>query len=500
MSGRRFALWSTSRRDDERGAVAVIFAAVVVMLFVCAALAVDTTNQSLQRQTLHDTLDLASHAGAYALPGDGAGARAAALAMAKANDPTAVPTIDLWCVVASTGATQTVKASQIPATCNPGTAPYTVARYPGLRCDSVRCAIPCVPEEGDTCNTVRASDSEAVPYAFAPVIGIKSGSTGEMTSSACKGSCGAEAPNPLDIVVVADRTPSMADADRDGMVAAIESMLKTMDTTQHYVALETIHKSKSNPGTCVTNDTDSSEGASAGRWIPVPFSNDYLTSAKTPTLNTASTMVKGLECLPASSHGGYGTHLAGALKGAARYLLGYDTNNLTSLPARTGTAKKVIIFETDGQPDETLDGGSTNLTTIGDVGTGRNFYGNGNGEQGCNNLNTVANQVKAAGIIVVTIGFGDANAAPCERAITSNGTAKTPRAPWARNYLSAAASNDPTGAASDADNTCATTAQRTTENTDGDFYYCAATGAELGPIFASAINAVSNSIKLVRLP
>ena len=171
-------------------------------------------------------------------------------------------------------------------------------------------------------------------------------------------------------------------------------------------------------------------------------------------------MVKGLNCMPASSQGKFGTHLAGAIKGAARYLLNMDSNNLSSLPARQGTPRKVIIFETDGQPDEVLNGGSTNLTTSGDVGTDRNFYGNGNGKKGCDNFNEVANQVKAAGILVITIGFGDANAAPCERAITSSGQDRTPRAPWVRNYLSAAASVDADGAASDADNTCATTAMR----------------------------------------
>ena len=100
----------------------------------------------------------------------------------------------------------------------------------------------------------------------------------------------------------------------------------------------------------------------------------------------------------------------------------------------------------------------------------------------------------------VGAGFGDANAAPCERAITSSGAARTPRAPWARNFLSAAASPDVNGAASDADNTCGNVAERTTENGDGDFYYCAATGSELGPIFTAALNAVSGSIKLIRLP
>ena len=41
---------------------------------------------------------------------------------------------------------------------------------------------------------------------------------------------------------------------------------------------------------------------------------------------------------------------------------------------------------------------------------------------------------------------------------------------------------------------------RTAENGDGDYYYCAATGAELGPIFASAISAVSSSIRMIQMP
>ena len=338
-----------------------------------------------------------------------------------------------------------------------------------------------------------------MPFDFAPVIGVKQGDTGAVSSVACKGACGSEAPNPLDVVIVADRTPSMDDPDREAMVDGIESVLLKMDPTQQYVALATIHKSKNN-ASCVTEDTPSSDHANGGKWVPVPFSNNYVTGTTTKTLNATSTMVKGLNCMPASSQGKFGTHLAGAIKGAARYLLNMDSNNLSSLPARQGTPRKVIIFETDGQPDEVLNGGSTNLTTSGDVGTDRNFYGNGNGKKGCDNFIDVANQVKAAGILVITIGFGDANAAPCERAIKSSGQDQTPRAPWVRTYLSAAASVDADGHASDADNTCSTTGQRTTENGDGDFYYCAATGAELGPIFASAINAVSSSIRMLQMP
>ena len=162
----------SARERDESGAVAVLVALLAVVLFVSAAIAVDITQKVLTRQTLHDTLDTAAHAGAYALPGDGVGAKAAALAMAKANDPSVVPHVDLWCVVASTGAAMTVKSTQIPSTCNPGPAPYDVAHYPGLRCNTRLCSIPCVAEEGDTCNTVRAADSKVVPFDFAPVMGI----------------------------------------------------------------------------------------------------------------------------------------------------------------------------------------------------------------------------------------------------------------------------------------------------------------------------------------
>ena len=166
------------RDRGEDGAVAVLVALLVVVLFTCAALAVDITQKSLTRQTLHDTLDTAAHAGAYALPGDGVGAKAAALAMAKANDPSVVPQVDLWCVVASTGVLKTVKATQIPSTCNPGrrrtTWPTTRAcaatpscvRSPASRRRATS-ATRCGPPTPRWCRSTSH-----------PVIGVKQGDTG----------------------------------------------------------------------------------------------------------------------------------------------------------------------------------------------------------------------------------------------------------------------------------------------------------------------------------
>ena len=84
----------------------------------------------MERQRLHDHVDSAAHAGAYALPG-GTAARAAAVSMANSQDSdlnlSTTANTDVYCVVASTGVTRTVQASQIPSTCNPGLpgAPFT---------------------------------------------------------------------------------------------------------------------------------------------------------------------------------------------------------------------------------------------------------------------------------------------------------------------------------------------------------------------------------------
>ena len=71
----------------------------------------------------------------------------------------------------------------------------------------------CNPFAGDKCNTIRLSTSSTIPYYFAPVIGINTGSTGAVNAASCKGACGA-ASSPLDVVIVLDRTGSMTDCRR----------------------------------------------------------------------------------------------------------------------------------------------------------------------------------------------------------------------------------------------------------------------------------------------
>lgn len=564
-----------ARRRDERGAIAVMTAVMATVLFGLGAIAIDISMLAMERQKLHDAVDSAAHAGAFAMPGDGLTAINAARSMALSNDADLSwdfsgqnPKIRLWCVVAATTSTPpAVKADQIPSTCNPGTGPFTTSKYPDLRCNTAICKIPCAPSPSTRCNTVEVVAEKKVPYGFANIWGISNGSTGSVASAACKGSCGSESPNPLDVVVMADRTASMETADRQLMKSAILESLKTMNPEMHYVAFGTIHKSRTSDftpkertygpqtddyattgaadsdtkynynghwdGTGKTKPTSAtstclSEASSelpdsaatppilkygstftwgtpaktwgpypapdrinpmtvtedqlkSGTWIPVGFKNDYQLPKALPenpsVLNNNSDLVDSVSCLPQSTRQEYGTNLASAMKEAVRYAF---ANN----PAltRPGNIRKVVIFETDGQPSEPRTFGNTDLAS-GDVGST-------NGVTGCNNLTSVANAAKAAHgdkLLIITIGFGDAATAKCG----GSGTA-------VRNVLAAAASPSPSGGASTA-NSCQG-ADIALENADGDFFFCSTSGTDLADIFKSAILSAQEGIKLVKLP
>jgi len=484
----------------ERGAIAVMTALLMVVFLAVAALGVDITTQVNQRQKLHDTLDAAAHAGAYRLPNPGPTAESDARANALKNDPTlSLPTtpvnaVTFFCVVAAsswnaTTKTGVVDSAQIPGVCNPASAG---SAYTGFKCSSnMICSIPCKPSSGDTCNTVRVTGEKPVPFSFAPAIGINQGGTGAVTSVACKGSCGTIPPNPMDVAVVADRTSSMLDADVIKMRDGISGMFQKMTPSQQYVSLGTIGRSKLGAApTCLSLPWDDSYPAQKGPWMPVPFSNDYLLPGTT-TLNPSSTLVQGVNCLTNKSS--TGTYLASPMKSAARYLLGaptYDANNLGLLPARTGTIRKAIIFETDGVPNESTVAGSTALNISGDIGSSA-------GATACSNFAEVATNAKNATppIMVVTVAYNIKTTDLC-------GGGGTPRLD---RTLAAAASEKSPGVASEANIDCSGTTQaakdrRAAENADGDYFFCAASGTDMTAIFKTALGQLAKGIRLIQLP
>jgi hypothetical protein len=317
-----------------------------------------------------------------------------------------------------------------------------------------------------------------VPFSFAPVLGIDRGSTGSQIAVACAGSCGEVAPNPMDVMVVADRTGSMGD-DLPDLVDGIKSMLQVMTPELQYVSLGTIgpsYRSRSGSNNaeskaCSSNSTSgrgltwpggsADPTAGGGSWVPITFKNDYLGGIVNGarSLNSSSNLVKALNCI---DHSSTGTTLASPLKAAARFLLNKpgDANNIASLPGRSGEIRKVIIFETDGEPNESpattsgtisLDNAteifskSDNYTVTGPVTTTNNTTESGRpsgvdrpdqcprssssayactyetierttttttthtyngGQQACRNLKQVANLVKQEDVLVITIGYG----------------------------------------------------------------------------------------------
>lgn len=569
-----------SRRRDEGGAVAIMFALLAVVLMGAAALGVDFASQVNERQKLQDAMDAGAQAGAYQLPANGVQSKEDAIAFAKAADPNATPDVDYFCVVGSlpSGSTYVLDTSQIPSVCDPASS-KSGSTYTGLKCGPRICSIPCRPESGDSCNTIRLTDAKQVPFTFANALGISEGGTGATHAVACRGSCGTIPPNPLDISVVADRTGSMSSTDVNAMIAGIKGMLKVMTPSQQYVSLGSIGRASSSaPSSCKSSPSTS---ATSGPWIPTPFTADYLNAAGTD-VNTSSQLVKDVSCLTNSSS--TGTALASPFKAAARYLLGSSvgaSNNLSSLPVRqTGTPRKVLIFETDGQPnDQGPTGGSASLTSSSDLfskydsyttsttqagpvpipvtvtttsGWGTNkitinttttyntttrtttnaYVG---GQNACTNLQNVAANAKAAGILVVTIAYNlsgvtcDANN-PNPPASTSStvdgpitvvsnvlsGKVRTIQQTVNRTItntvwtdttgdqvtgvLASVASPTTAGTPSTNNTDCGTVAGRTAENSDGDYFFCAASGTDMAPIFKTAVSQASSGIRLIRLP
>jgi hypothetical protein len=464
------------RTRDERGAIAILAAIVAVVMFGFCALAVDIADHVRDKQELHDTLDMAAHAGAQLLPANGAGAEAAARANALANDPTATPDFDFFCVVGSklAGGVYQVETTHIPISCNPGPAPYTAAAYPGLACSDKICAIPCRPSEGDVCNTLRARDDKDVPYVLAPVIGVDHGNTGTLTSVACRGGCGTIPVNPIDFVVVGDRTGSMGSASSD-LESAIESLLEYLTPAQHRVALGTIGRSASGaPASCLSQRSTSK---TSGPWIPVGFNDTYDDTdvdppSATPNLRAADPLVRAVDCI-GGNNSSTGTYLAAPMKAAKDLLL--------SSAARPAPVKKAIIFMTDGEPNEDSDpGGGAPYSS--------------NGETACTNAVNQAAGAKSSDIIVITIAFRLENV-HCNGG--STGSLVTTK-------LAAMASPTATGPSLDdgggAGAGCNTAAKVSGENGDGDYFFCTPTAAQLSPIFQTAAASVVQGTRLIRLP
>ncbi len=348
----------------EQGAVLVLAAAGMVVVMGAAAMTVDVGLLVHERANVQKATDAGALAGAQLLPDNPGGAQAMAMQYTLKNDPTLTADevqVTFRCIISASGGSPNL--SDVPSACDPGgDASWTVRGSTAVS--------PCVPASGDKCNSIVVRARNEVDFHLAPALGIDSGSTGTLTSAACRGACGSPSGAPVDLVMILDRTSSMSSGDVASTRNAANAVLKAYDPSFQWVGLGLL--GSSNGGGC--------RGTAATRagtnWLPVglsgngaPVNESYVSGG---ALNGGSSLVQTIGCYNQSRTG---TDLASPVSAAASYL---RSNGRAE-------AAKGILLMSDGEPN-----GST-----------------------CAAAASAAAAAKASDIEVYTVGFGVSSANRC---------------------------------------------------------------------------------------
>ena len=459
-----------ARMDREDGAILVLAAILLIVLFAVAALAVDITLKSTDRQQLWNSADAAALAGASLLP-DGLAAEAEALNFALANDADLAGgdvITTFRCLVADQNKDGIPDSGEVPSVCNPG--PDVPSSGPPWVCADGLCVAPCVPADGDRCNTIVLETEKTTDFAFAPAIGIDQGTT-DIVSAACQGSCGAGATGPVDLILVLDRTGSMSDADMDKVEKASLAVLDLFDPATQHVGLAVLPAA--DPGDLCVNASNQSQG----RWLAVPLSSDYKDNLNydydgdgTLDVDSTSELVRIIRCSDDRGRTDLGSPIRdfeGITNASGDHAYAELLNR-----GRPGV-KKGIILLSDGGANEP-----------------RNAVANP-----CLHARDMAQFAKSAGIEVYTIGFGvDSRSQTCEEDETGRygkGLFPPDGSPVTR--LLADMATQPS-------NDNCTVATTDFENTDGDYFFCLPKDEDLSEVFVAVATQFIQGSRLVNLP
>lgn len=411
---------------DEHGQILVLFSLVLVVILAFAALVVDVGVLRNNRQILVNAMDAGALAGGTFLPVDGSAsptgsspgsqyqqANALIDLTVQANYPGGLAlgsryTIEYRCLIGTTAAGQP-RLSDLPLVCDVSHSLGRTAVASDFKGAGPTRSASCHPELLDKCNTVVLAGNATTPYSFGRAVGVMDGNTGTASSAACRGPCGEPPAQPVDVVLIMDRTLSMSTQDIADIKSGANSVLSVFNPALQRVALGLIGPSVSGKAACPSSSTSPLRTLSSpanqvygvaqspasnvnffaypndlSKWVPVGFSGaDGGSPAVTfneaysanGTTSTTSTIWKAISCIyPYTT----GTNLDTPVYMAQRYLATYG---------RPGV-KKGIIIETDGTPQA----------------------GDGSAHYTCNAANNTAAAAKAAGIEIFTIGFGIDNA------------------------------------------------------------------------------------------
>jgi Putative Flp pilus-assembly TadE/G-like len=470
-----------SRFKDEHGAIAVLAALTIVILFAAVAFVIDISRLYHERQVLQNAVDFGSLAGAQDLPVQGSAraliANADATKVATANAPQVTAanlTITYQCIVGDQDGDGVPDAGAVPFVCGP-TGTWSSG---WTKKGATRVVHDCNPFAGDKCNTIRLATSSTIPYYFAPVIGINNGSTGAVNAASCKGSCGAAAA-PIDVVMVLDRTGSMSDADVANVRNAALSVLDFYDPSDQWIGMVSLPYGKGSPGSLGSTGKCQAYGdrrtgpqgnpnppptyqvypTATGSnlwWATSGLSQDYKNA--TGVINPASNLVQEINCLTRAPDYVYATSQGGAPSGNHTNL--GDSLDAARAMLATGrpTVPDVIFFMTDGQANQP------------------------SSMWPCKYFNDKATIAKAAGQEIFTIGYGiDSTKCSDPSGFFNNKTGTT--------NLAMAATPTTTD---DQPGGCGLN-----ENKDGDHYFCAPATADLEPVFRLVAEAAIGGAHLV---
>jgi hypothetical protein len=441
-------------RHAQAGQTLVLFAIFFTVIVGAVALVLD---QGILRKANHDlvnALDAGALAGVSLLKDDPAAAEQIARDYVQINYPDGLPdsdiTVGFRCLIGATGGV--ARTTDVPTVCDPGSAAtWTV--------DGDIAYASCDPSLGHVCNTLVVSGPATVDYKFAPLLGVKDGSTGARSAAACKGPCGEPPQALVDLVMILDRTSSMNGVDTANARNAADTVRKELDPKVQWMGLGLLHRS-TNSGSCISTANNASPWTATApgdlrKWVPIGLTGQGATFGSDYSSST-SPMARAIACFNNSS--GQGTDLADPVRMATYELEQY---------ARPGSIRAILLLS-DGKP---------NSSATPSISSSDNY---------CADANDAATAAKAKGIQVYTVGFG--------LDVQQDHICQDTFGPWkgknAQDLLAAMATS------SQNDNGCPGT-----ENSDGDNYFClpktAGASTDLSDVFKVAIAQLSGHSRLV---
>jgi hypothetical protein len=300
-------------RKGQRGQIIVLFELVIIICLMVAALVIDIGVLRNNRQILVNTMDAAALAGGSQLPVDASNVDAANALIAETIQvdypglPSSMYSISYRCLIGAND-TGPLIARDIPAVCNPtnalGHAPIA-SDFTGAGPTRVSA---CDPYLGDTCNVVVVSGTSITEYRLAPVVGLNQGSTGGVTSAACRGACGAAPVVPVDLVIVLDRTMSMSGSSGgknkiQSLQNAAKAVLSVYNPAQQRVGLVLTGPGKINSSGAPVTGSCPGGGTAYGvadndNWSPLTTLNAAITSTTATTIKVNGPKYLGFKSVP----------------------------------------------------------------------------------------------------------------------------------------------------------------------------------------------------------